>query len=351
MHLLRRKADSAASGHYAQAGFFLRVVGRALVFARSQPLSLALTLLLLLFGAAMLLRFGTGGGGGGAAGNPFARGGGSDGGGGGKRANGSVGHRRSGSHSGTPRAPTPKASTGETPPSSDGAPGCIVHATAPGDGASAPLDDGASSAEEAAAAAEPTPVVHGPIAAPIENPGVVRGVARLLSRAGRDDAAADVAEVFSVLAGDFLGRGLKAPDVAAAGDAAAAQLGAVDRDWALDGYDLNAEASDAAFVEEVFENSRYMPLQGWGSSYPGHLLPTDRRRWSRFDAAACADTLRELVFLPSGWAWAGVWKKDMRGAERGAVDSEGWSYAVDFKVRLCARSCARVSHIRHRNAS
>jgi hypothetical protein len=172
-------------------------------------------------------------------------------------------------------------------------------------------------------------VVRGPIAAPDVNPGVVRGVARLLSRAGRTDAAADVAEVFSLLTGDFLGRA-KPADVADAVAPVAPQASA-DVEWALEGCDLSSEAAASACIEEVFENSRYMPLQGWGSSYPGHLLPTDPvRRWSRLDVTQCADVLRDLVSIPPGWAWAHTWKKDMRGADVGAVDSEGWSYAVDF---------------------
>ena len=29
---------------------------------------------------------------------------------------------------------------------------------------------------------------------------------------------------------------------------------------------------------EIFENERYVPIKKWGSSYPGHLLPTDPPR-------------------------------------------------------------------------
>ena len=31
---------------------------------------------------------------------------------------------------------------------------------------------------------------------------------------------------------------------------------------------------------EMFENQRYVPVNGWGNSYPGHLLPTDRAKYS-----------------------------------------------------------------------
>lgn len=33
-------------------------------------------------------------------------------------------------------------------------------------------------------------------------------------------------------------------------------------------------------VCEVFENERYSPSKRWGSTYPGHLLPTDRSKFS-----------------------------------------------------------------------
>ena len=334
LHLWRRKAEGAASGHYKQAGFFLRVVGRALVFARSDPVALALALLLLLLAASRLLRIARDDG----NGASVRRGGGGGGGGGFKRSSSFT--QRSGTpRAGVPRSPSVGAANGVAAgglSGADGTPGCIVHAV-DGDGASASggEDDGADGVAAEGAAAPPAAPVHGPIAAPSENGGVVRGVARLLSRAGRDDAAADVAEVFSVLASDFLGRP-KVPVDAGAAAAALAASDTADRDWALSDLALSPEVAAAAYVEEVFENSRYMPLQGWGSSYPGHLLPTDRRRWSRFDASICSDALRDIVWLPAGWAWVAVWRKDMRGAEHGAVDSEGWSYAVDFKVRAAA---------------
>ncbi len=337
LELWRRKAESAAAGRYPQAGVFLHVVGRALVFARYQPLALALALLLLLLAAATLLRVASATGG--AAGNPFAwgsDGSGSRGGGGGPAVPRGATPRASAPSESAPRAAPAALPAADSTANSDGAPGCITHALgceaapsidAAGGRAAPESTSAADSSSDAVAAVPEPPAPAGPIAAPIENPGVVRGVARLLSRAGRDDAAADVAEVFSLLTG-------------AAALPATLPGGRADLEHALEAFGLPPEAAPLAFVEEVFENSRYMPLQGWGSSYPGHLLPTDRRRWSRFDATACADTVRELVQLPRGWAWSGLWQKDMRGAERGCVDSEGWSYAVDFKVRAPARVCA-----------
>jgi hypothetical protein len=34
------------------------------------------------------------------------------------------------------------------------------------------------------------------------------------------------------------------------------------------------------FEEELFENERFQPFRGFGSNFPGHLLPTDRNKWS-----------------------------------------------------------------------
>lgn len=299
---------------------FLPVVGRALEYAQSQPLSLALALLLLLYAASLLLRAARLGSPGSSAFGKEA-----DPGRGGPGVQLTRTPRSSASAIPSTQPVASSANT-DTTGGADGVPGCIVHASGPG-------TDGEPFVAEEEVSTEPPPVVHGPIAAPDDNAGLVRGVARLLSRAGRDDAAADAAAVFSVLAGDFLGRAKPTEAAVAATQATA------DREWALEGCDLSPEDAVSAYVEEVFENSRYMPLQGWGSSYPGHLLPTDRRRWSRLDASQCSDVLRELVEIPPGWAWAQPWKKDMRGAEVGAVDSEGWHYAVDFKVRLL-RTCA-----------
>lgn len=38
-------------------------------------------------------------------------------------------------------------------------------------------------------------------------------------------------------------------------------------------------------VDEMYENQRYSPVLGWGSTWPGHLLPTDPSRYSTPDLA------------------------------------------------------------------
>lgn len=47
---------------------------------------------------------------------------------------------------------------------------------------------------------------------------------------------------------------------------------------------LNSDNQQSTAIEEVFENQRYQPLAGgWGSKWPGHLMPNDPCRWSNRD--------------------------------------------------------------------
>ena len=91
--------------------------------------------------------------------------------------------------------------------------------------------------------------------------------------------------------------------------------------------------------EEVFENQRYQPIRGWGSSYPGHMLPTDRRRYS--DAHGSQGSKEFPQRDPAvGWVWCSDWELDMQGLS----DPEGWTYAVDMKYFVLPHSAnAKVS--------
>ena len=51
--------------------------------------------------------------------------------------------------------------------------------------------------------------------------------------------------------------------------------------------------------EEVWENQRYQPLMGWGSSWPGHLLPSDPARFSAADLTQ-SSKVRRRFFLVQG---------------------------------------------------
>lgn len=48
-------------------------------------------------------------------------------------------------------------------------------------------------------------------------------------------------------------------------------------------YDVDFEHfTTEPIEEEVFENERFQPFRGWGHSWPGHFLPTDRvGHWSQ----------------------------------------------------------------------
>jgi hypothetical protein len=66
--------------------------------------------------------------------------------------------------------------------------------------------------------------------------------------------------------------------------------------------------------EDVVEHERYMPLLGWSHK---HLLPTDRRRYSRkFDGGNSVSEFPK-VECPYGWEWEGPWKVEATGGGGG----------------------------------
>lgn len=89
----------------------------------------------------------------------------------------------------------------------------------------------------------------------------------------------------------------------------------------------------------MWGGERFQPFRGFGSTYPGHLLPTDRNHWSdRYGSMlATAPTLgREVEFFhvapraPRGWVFLDDWQVDISGINERRVDPDGWSYAFDF---------------------
>lgn len=91
-------------------------------------------------------------------------------------------------------------------------------------------------------------------------------------------------------------------------------------------------------VEGIFENERLQPFRGWGHTWPGHFLPTDKcSHWSVQTLNGDSDPLTSMNFedieceLPDGWTWDDAeWKIDLSGRETEAVDRDGWQYGVDF---------------------
>lgn len=68
----------------------------------------------------------------------------------------------------------------------------------------------------------------------------------------------------------------------------------------------------------VFENERYQPFCGFGSTYPGYLLPTDRQRWSDRSGKISAMVI-PLAGLEVDLSVPGC-------------DADGWVYENDFKL-------------------
>lgn len=68
----------------------------------------------------------------------------------------------------------------------------------------------------------------------------------------------------------------------------------------------------------IFENERYQPFCGFGSTYPGYLLPTDRSRWSDRSGKLSA-----MVIPLAGLEL---------NLDAPGCDEEGWVYATDFSL-------------------
>ncbi|KAL4443861.1 hypothetical protein ABPG75_011598 [Micractinium tetrahymenae] len=100
---------------------------------------------------------------------------------------------------------------------------------------------------------------------------------------------------------------------------------------------LAPELAGQAVIEEIFENQRLQPFRGWGHTWPGHFLPTDKvNHWSRrehegFPVLASADFNAIAPPLPEGWQWCEEkWHIDRSGQIIDACDADGWSYGLDF---------------------
>jgi len=104
------------------------------------------------------------------------------------------------------------------------------------------------------------------------------------------------------------------------------------------GPELSARLRSCAVVESIFENERLQPFRGWGHTWPGHFLPTDRvLHWSTNDPGEQPDSLssqeiKEVAPLPPpGWRWVEpTWHLDLTGVFSDSTDNDGWSYGLDF---------------------
>ncbi|KAE9346712.1 hypothetical protein PF008_g8153 [Phytophthora fragariae] len=84
-------------------------------------------------------------------------------------------------------------------------------------------------------------------------------------------------------------------------------------------------------IDDIYEHQRYSYLSfSWGSSYPGHLLPTDRHRWSGLHGSPSSQTLSKVEpQLPVNWEWTSDWVVDKTSCKS---DADGWVYALDFTM-------------------
>ena len=88
-------------------------------------------------------------------------------------------------------------------------------------------------------------------------------------------------------------------------------------------------SKDKIFVYEVYENQRFQSgAGGWGSSYPGHLLPTDRAQYTD-ESGYTKYSIKGLDELRpfKGCEWTDEWQ-----VEKGwtTTDMNGWHYASDM---------------------
>lgn len=86
------------------------------------------------------------------------------------------------------------------------------------------------------------------------------------------------------------------------------------------------QISDNFSQDEIFENEKYHPLLGWGSSCPGHLSPSDPGHWSMRDDSYSSQDFPEIQ-LPPSWEWASDWHIDNTSSS----SPEGWTYGFDFR--------------------
>lgn len=101
--------------------------------------------------------------------------------------------------------------------------------------------------------------------------------------------------------------------------------------------ELAQEILDKTVVEEVFESERHQPFRGFGSTWPGHFLPTDRvHKWNVRKANtngiySSQDVSVVAPHVPDGWVWVeDSWTLDLSGMPSHTTDKDGWSYATDF---------------------
>ncbi|ETL83638.1 hypothetical protein L917_16442 [Phytophthora nicotianae] len=84
-------------------------------------------------------------------------------------------------------------------------------------------------------------------------------------------------------------------------------------------------------IDDIYEHQRYSYLSfSWGSSFPGHLLPTDRHQWSGLHGSPSSQSRAKVEpQVPVSWIWTSGWVVDKTSCR---CDADGWVYALDFTM-------------------
>lgn len=79
-------------------------------------------------------------------------------------------------------------------------------------------------------------------------------------------------------------------------------------------------------VEEVYENSRYDPIQG---AWRPPFLMGDPYQWTDASCTINRD-IGKLEKTSDRWEWQGKWEVDLQGVIGSEIDKDGWEYAPSF---------------------
>jgi broad specificity phosphatase PhoE len=94
-----------------------------------------------------------------------------------------------------------------------------------------------------------------------------------------------------------------------------------------------AERMQERVHEEVFENQRYLALQGWLAPF----LLNDRSPFSDSIGSNGGVSIAEsMPEVPRGWEWEGDWELDATNDATHSVDAHGWAYAPAWHGTLFA---------------
>jgi hypothetical protein len=94
----------------------------------------------------------------------------------------------------------------------------------------------------------------------------------------------------------------------------------------------------------VYEYERYQPVIGWGSTYPGHILPSDLGTWQNKDAKTWGMSFSEVVSpTREGHDVLQSW-----GYQRTKKDPDGWMYSMAYRRTPWFKAAKVNTYVRRR---